>query len=128
MDGFVVSLIITFSAILGPSRDNPVVIRKKLEQSVAVAIRAGLHILYTGREALNADSGLGIRKNGLNMATCNRIFWSVVVPPFSLAVSYGFFLIKIETISNPFSATLVDAFSVFHKDRLMQVAILGWGG
>ena len=33
-----------------------------------------------GRRTLNAASGLGIQKNGLNMATCNRIFWSVVVP------------------------------------------------
>ena len=32
------------------------------------------------RRALNAISGLGIRKNGLNIATCNIIFWSIVVP------------------------------------------------
>ena len=32
------------------------------------------------RRALNAVSGLGIRKNGLNIATCNIIFWSIVVP------------------------------------------------
>ena len=33
-----------------------------------------------GRKSLNASSGLGIRKNGLNMGTCNLIFWQVVVP------------------------------------------------
>ena len=33
-----------------------------------------------GRRALNASSGLGIRKNGLNMMSCNLIFWSVVIP------------------------------------------------
>ena len=33
-----------------------------------------------GRKTLNAASGLGIRKNGLNIITCNKIFWSVVVP------------------------------------------------
>ena len=33
-----------------------------------------------GRRALNASSGLGIRKNGLNMMSCNLIFWSVVMP------------------------------------------------
>ena len=33
-----------------------------------------------GRKTLNASSGLGIRKNGLNMITCNKIFWQVVVP------------------------------------------------
>ena len=32
------------------------------------------------RKSLNAVSGLGIRKCGLNMATCNVIFWSLVVP------------------------------------------------
>ena len=32
------------------------------------------------RRALNAISGLGIRKNGLNMSTCNIIFWTIVVP------------------------------------------------
>ena len=33
-----------------------------------------------GRKTLNASTGLGVRKNGLNMMTCNRIFWQVVVP------------------------------------------------
>ena len=28
----------------------------------------------------NALTGLGIRKCGLTMATCNIIFWSIVVP------------------------------------------------
>ena len=33
-----------------------------------------------GRKALNASTGLGIRKNGLTMGTCNSIFWHVMVP------------------------------------------------
>ena len=33
-----------------------------------------------GRKTLNASTGLGISKNGLNMDTCNTIFWQVVVP------------------------------------------------
>ena len=33
-----------------------------------------------GRKTLNAASGLSIRKNGLNIMTCNKIFWSVVIP------------------------------------------------
>ena len=32
------------------------------------------------RQALNASTGLGIYKNGLNIVTCNIIFWTVVVP------------------------------------------------
>ena len=38
-----------------------------------------------GRKTLNASSGLGLRKNGLNMKTCNTIFWQVVVP----SVTFG---------------------------------------
>ena len=33
-----------------------------------------------GRKTLNAASGLGIKRNGLTMATCNLIFWNVVIP------------------------------------------------
>ena len=33
-----------------------------------------------GRKVLNASTGLGIRKSGLNMATCNLIFWTIIIP------------------------------------------------
>ena len=33
-----------------------------------------------GRRALNATAGLGIRQNGLNIGTCNLIFWVIVIP------------------------------------------------
>ena len=33
-----------------------------------------------GRRALNAAAGLGIRRNGLSVATCNLIFWTIVIP------------------------------------------------
>ena len=36
--------------------------------------------LSKARRALNAVSGLGIRRNGLTIATCNAIFWTIVVP------------------------------------------------
>ena len=36
--------------------------------------------ISNGRRALNAAAGLGIRKRGLNMASCNLIFWMVIVP------------------------------------------------
>ena len=32
------------------------------------------------RRALNACAGVGIRKNGLTMITCNIIYWSIVIP------------------------------------------------
>ena len=33
-----------------------------------------------GRRALNAASGLGIRKSDISMKTCNQIFWTIVMP------------------------------------------------
>ena len=33
-----------------------------------------------GRRALNATTGIGIRKNGLTLKVCNLIFWTIVVP------------------------------------------------
>ena len=36
--------------------------------------------ISNGRRALNAAAGLGIRRKGLNMASCNLIFWMVIVP------------------------------------------------
>ena len=33
-----------------------------------------------GRRTLNASTGLGIRRNGINMNVCNIIFWAVVIP------------------------------------------------
>ena len=33
-----------------------------------------------GRRAFYSAIGVGIKRNGLNMSTCNLIFWSVVVP------------------------------------------------
>ena len=36
--------------------------------------------LSKGRRALNAISGLGIRRNGLTIYACCVIFWSIVIP------------------------------------------------
>ena len=36
--------------------------------------------LEKARRAFNASMGLGIRKNGLTVATCNIIFWMVIIP------------------------------------------------
>ena len=33
-----------------------------------------------GRRTLNATAGLGIRQNGLNISTCNLIFWVIIMP------------------------------------------------
>ena len=42
--------------------------------------------IVKGRRAFNSISGIGIRKGGITMATCNLIFWSVVVPT---TLNYG---------------------------------------
>ena len=36
--------------------------------------------LSKARKTLNAATGFGIRKNGLTIATCDIIFWSLVLP------------------------------------------------
>ena len=36
--------------------------------------------LAKARRALNAVAGIGIRKNGLNIASCSIIFWTIIVP------------------------------------------------
>ena len=33
-----------------------------------------------GRRSFNSVAGIGVRKGGITMATCNVIFWSIVVP------------------------------------------------
>ena len=41
--------------------------------------------IVKGRRSLNACAGVGIRRNGLTMLTCNIIFWAIIVP----IVSFG---------------------------------------
>ena len=36
--------------------------------------------IVKARRALNASAGLGIRRNGLTMRTCNILYWSVIIP------------------------------------------------
>ena len=36
--------------------------------------------IVKARRAFNACAGIGIRKNGLTMLTCNIIYWSIVIP------------------------------------------------
>ena len=36
--------------------------------------------IVKGRRSLNACAGVGIRRNGLTMLTCNIIFWAIIVP------------------------------------------------
>ena len=38
-----------------------------------------------GRRTLNASTGLGIRKGGLTLSTCNVIMWSVIIPIITYA-------------------------------------------
>ena len=36
--------------------------------------------LCKARKVLNVAIGIGVKKKGLNMSTCNIIFWNIVVP------------------------------------------------
>ena len=62
------------------------------------------------RRALNAISGLGIRRNGLNIATCNFIFWTIKVP---IAI-YGSELWHL----NGDSFKILDAFQIYAGKRV----------
>ena len=49
--------------------------------SVNINDISGIEVrILKARKTLNAATGLGIRRNGLTIATCNIIFWSLVVP------------------------------------------------
>ena len=47
-----------------------------------MAVRSvfGYNTIAKGRMALTVSSGLGMRKNGLNMISCNLICWFVAIP------------------------------------------------
>ena len=74
-----------------------------------------------GRKTLNASTGLGIRRNGLKMKTCNMIFWQVVVP----TVTFGS---EVRVISDKDEDTMVEGFNIFLLEPLMPVASMGLVG
>ena len=57
-----------------------------------------------GRKTLNASSGLGMRKNGLNMGTCNIIFWQVVVPTVTFGCEVWVMSDKDEVLLSSFQS------------------------
>ena len=68
---------------LGPSRVNERVnydhvgVRNSIFENDISGIEERIS---KGRRAFNSVAGIGIRKGGITMATCNVIFWSIVVP------------------------------------------------
>ena len=68
---------------LGPSRVNERVnydhvgVRNSIFENDISGIKERIS---KGRRAFNSVAGIGIRKGGITMATCNVIFWSIVVP------------------------------------------------
>ena len=55
-----------------------------------------------GRKTLNASSGMGFRKNGLNMGTCNVIFRQVVIPAATFGSEVWIMSEKDEELFNSF--------------------------
>ena len=69
--------------------------------------------LSKARRALNAVSGLGIRRNGLTVATCSIIFW-VVVAPIALFGSELWIL-------NDRSVSLIESFQNYAGKRVQRL-------
>ena len=69
--------------------------------------------LSKARRALNAISGLGIRRNGLSVYTCNVIFWSIIVPIALLGCEVW--------ILNDKAVEAVEAFQVYEGKRVQRL-------
>ena len=69
--------------------------------------------LTKAQRALNAVSGLEIRRNGLTVATCSIIFW-VVVAPIAL---FGTEL----WILNDKSVSLIESFQIYTGKRVQRL-------
>ena len=65
------------------------------------------------RHTFNAVAGVGIRSNGLTMATCNVIYWTIVVP----AALYGSEI----WISNAKSILVLEAFQMYACKRIQRL-------
>ena len=69
--------------------------------------------LSKARRALNAISGLGIRRNGLSVYTCNVIFWSIIVPIALFGCEVW--------ILNDKAVEAVEAFQVYEGKRVQRL-------
>ena len=67
------------------------------------------------RRALNASAGLGIKKNGLTMRTCNIIFWSIIIPILTFGA-------EIWTQSEP-DVELLMNFQIYAGRRLQRLSM-----
>ena len=68
--------------------------------------------LSKARKTLNAATGLGIRKSGLTMATCNIIFWSLVVH----SATYGSEIWHL----NGNSLSLLESFQLYAAKKIQR--------
>ena len=69
--------------------------------------------LSKARRTFNAVAGIGIRSSGLTMATCNVIFWTIVVPAA---------LYRSEIwILNAQSTALIEAFQIYACKRIQRL-------
>ena len=65
-----------------------------------------------GRKTLNASSGMGFRKNGLTMGTCNVIYWQVVIP----TVTFG----SEVWILSEIDKELLNSFQIYASKRIQR--------
>ena len=81
-----------------------------------------------GRRALNAASGLGIRRNGLSISTCNMIFWTIVIPIITFGCEL-WVLQEDDILKLILSRDMPDAECSASRRGPREVAVfMGWAG
>ena len=80
------------------------------------------------RKTLNAATGLGIRRSGLTIATCNIIFWSLVVPTALYGCEIWHLTNDVITILENFQTYAAKKIQRFYErvPNLVSLYALGW--
>ena len=100
---------------------------------VKACVKGDTHVrteekISKARKVLNMSTNVGIRKGGLNLSTCNLIFWTLVIP--TLMFGCEIWLIKQKDIDllNAFQRYAARRLQRFHFSsfNITSYVLLGW--